>query len=666
MVTFLLLSVVSVLAQTPEDNLNRISEDLVGFYEEDADYETLYEGLMQRMSAPVNVNKASAEELRWMNLFTEHEVQSILRYRDAQGPLLSIYELQFIPGMDLVRLRQLAPMLMVNDPGKGVNRSLVTRMLHNDQYLILRYEQKLERSNGFVNADPSRQFQGPDGKWYMRFRNNRPGDFSVGFTAERDPGEPFRWNRQAHHYGFDFVSGHLQLRDKGPVRNLIIGDFRAQFGQGLIHGGGFGLGKGGETISTVRRANTGFMPYTSAGETGFRRGIAASVAVTPRLSLSGFGSRLRQDAAIDDLISIQQTGLHRNTAELRGRRSVLERGYGAGIHYRQRRMESGILWNSSQFSHPLNPRSMPYNQFAFRGLRSSAASAYLNYNTNNFAFFGEVATSFDAAWGWLAGLLGSLTPKIDVSMMLRSYDPAFHASYANAFAENSRPQNERGFYWGCKYQLNRQLSVSAYADLFRFPWLGFRRYAPSTGHEWLVKVAWQRRRKLKAFIQLREASKVQNVSTSSIYETERMTTRMFWAGLSVWANDRLRLQSHVRFSNFQRGSGTGRGILIAQDVSVSVGKFRLSGRHAIIDIADFENRQYMYEQDAWMAFSLPPYYGVGVRNYLLLQWKASKLISLWLRYAHQRFIDREEIGSGNDGIPGNTRNDLKVQVMFRF
>src|SRR5690606_6432145 len=135
-------------------------------------------------------------------------------------------------------------------------------MTNDDQYFILRFSRSIEKKNGFTTEDPSRRFAGPDGKWYVRYRNNRPGDFSAGFTAENDPGERFRWRPRAYHYGFDFVSGHLQLRDKGAVSNLIVGDYQAQFGQGLVFGGGLGLGKGGETITNARRAAIGFSPYT--------------------------------------------------------------------------------------------------------------------------------------------------------------------------------------------------------------------------------------------------------------------------------------------------------------------------------------------------------------------------------------------------------------------
>jgi len=44
----------------------------------------------------------------------------------------------------------------------------------------------------------------------------------------------------------------------------------------------------------------------------------------------------------------------------------------------------------------------------------------------------------------VAGILTSLTPKFDVSLVYRKFDKNFYSFYSNAVAENSIPQNESG------------------------------------------------------------------------------------------------------------------------------------------------------------------------------------------------------------------------------
>jgi hypothetical protein len=74
----------------------------------------------------------------------------------------------------------------------------------------------------------------------------------------------------------------------------------------------------------------------------------------------------------------------------------------------------------------------------------------------------------------------------------------------------------------------------------------------------------------------------------------------------------------------------------------------------------------VYENDVWLAYSLPAYYGVGSRDYILIEYKINKMISCWLRYSQTKYKDRDEIGSGLDLIKGNRKDDIKVQLMVKF
>lgn len=69
----------------------------------------------------------------------------------------------------------------------------------------------------------------------------------------------------------DFWSIHGMVENYKGFRKIILGDYQLQFGQGLIFGAGFGVGKGSETINALERVNTGAKPYTSVIEGGFLR-----------------------------------------------------------------------------------------------------------------------------------------------------------------------------------------------------------------------------------------------------------------------------------------------------------------------------------------------------------------------------------------------------------
>jgi predicted porin len=169
------------------------------------------------------------------------------------------------------------------------------------------------------------------------------------------------------------------------------------------------------------------------------------------------------------------------------------------------------------------------------------------------------------------------------------------------------------------------------------------------------------------YIQAREESKPRNLSeTGSLYTIAQTTRRNYWCNITYSVTDKLTFKTRAQFNTFSIGEKPTQGMVLLQDVNYSIGKFQINARHALFDAEDYDNRQYVYENDAWLAFSMPAYYGVGIRNYLLVEYKFNKKMSMWVRYARTRYTDREIIGSGADAINGNVKRDIKVQMLFRF
>ncbi len=103
-----------------------------------------------------------------------------------------------------------------------------------------------------------------------------------------------------------------------------------------------------------------------------------------------------------------------------------------------------------------------------------------------------------------------------------------------------------------------------------------------------------------------------------------------------------------------------------QDASAEIGPFQVTARYAIFDTEDYDNRQYAYENDVLLAYSMPAYNGTGVRKLLMIEYKMNRYISFWLRYSTIRYPYEEKTGSGLDTIDGNTRNDVKFQMRINL
>ena len=107
-----------------EVDLERLADELFGFQDLDLNYEDLYENLALLLANPMNLNKATAEEIRFVNILTEEQLQNFLTYRNEMGRLLSVYELQAIPGFDLQTIYRIVPFFTVQDPTYSFHTSL--------------------------------------------------------------------------------------------------------------------------------------------------------------------------------------------------------------------------------------------------------------------------------------------------------------------------------------------------------------------------------------------------------------------------------------------------------------------------------------------------------------------------------------------------------------
>ena len=92
----------------------------------------------------------------------------------------------------------------------------------------------------------------------------------------------------------------------------------------------------------------------------------------------------------------------------------------------------------------------------------------------------------------------------------------------------------------------------------------------------------------------------------------------------------------------------------------------IQARLAIFDTQDFNTRIYAYENDVLYNFSIPAYYGKGMRFYINAHWDINRKMSIWLRYANFFYSDRNVISSGLEEIQGNNKSDFRVQMRFAF
>ena len=668
-------------SQTAENiNLEPFIEELFNTQESSVNYEEFYESLLLLHQSPLNLNTVSTDKLRNTFILSATQIANLQNYILEKGKLVTLFELQIIDGFNYETIQRLLPFVIVN-PNEAVadDRPLLRRIFtERNNYFIIRFKQVLEKRRGYTSpSDPDdNRYIGSPSQLYLRYRIAKPGDFSFGFTSEKDPGEALAWDPKTKKYGMDYWSVHLMLENQGKFRKVILGDYQLQFGQGLLFGAGFSVGKGSETINTVQRATLGIRPYSSVLESGFMRGAAATYKFNNKISLTGFYSRLKQDANIhtsDDVeeffSALQTSGLHRTPSEISNKRKISEQLLGVNMGYAlNRQLTIGAQAVFSQFDLPIRLGNKPYQFFEFQGKNNFNASVYGDFNWRGFSFFGEAAVSKSGGIGSVFGLTKNLTSRLEFALVLRNYDKDFHTFRGGAFGENSRNINEYGIYWGFKYTLNRKLFLSAYYDTFRFPWLKQRVNAPSSGNDYLVRLNFNPGANVRMYAQTRKRVRGLNTLSSETNRTIIMpsTKKQYTINIEFNATPDLKLKSRIQWSNFYINSTKTSGIAFIQDASYRFSDWSFSGRIAFFDTEGGENRQYAYERDVLYAFSIPAYSGRGVRNYLLIQYHMGRKIDLWARLAQTTYYDRYEIGTGLETINGNQQTEFKIQMRYKL
>jgi len=659
-----------------EIDLEDFAERRFQIQDDDINYEDLYESLLLYYTNPINLNRATRADLASLSILSPIQLNAFFNYIDKRGKLISLYELQAIPELDMATIRDLLPFVTVTETADG--RPLPQRILtEENNYLLLRYSRTLETEEGYRREDGS-GYQGDQNTLYGRFRVSHPDDFSLGITFEKDAGEAFAVKPDQKQYGFDFYSFHFLLENKGRMKTLATGDYQMQFGQGLVLGSGFGAGKGAETVNTIKRSTVGIRPYSSVLESGYFRGAATTLSFG-QLEATVFGSTLLQDGNLrtdstysnfeEFVNSIQATGFHRTQNELGGKNMLREISTGFALDYTMGPgLSIGATGLLSTFSRPLHKKPNNYNQYEFTGDQNLLGSLYASYNWQNFIFFSEVARSQSGGIGAVGGLLASLTPKLDFSWMVRNYDKNYHSFYGNAFSESSRNINETGVYWGLMYKPSRKYQLAAYFDKFSFPWLKFRVDAPSEGYEYLGRFTYKPARSVQMYAQFRQENKELSISSEdgNLSQLTQTIKQSYIFNIDYAIGRTFSFKSRVQGSNYEQEKIKTHGIALVQDVNLSFWKMKLSSRFALFETEDFNNRQYLYERNVLYAFSIPAYNGTGFRSYLLLQYTASKSLSFWARYARFEYPDQDAVGSGLQEVAGSTRSELRLMIRYKF
>ena len=577
-----------------EDIYNELSE------EGEVPLEEVQEELLELASYPINLNQTTADELSKLRFLSDEQIDAILLYQ-YQHPFQDIYELQLIDCLKDYEIRNMLPFVEVK-PIPYPSLKLGEKMYFREVFHYAKHEMTLR-----MDARNIEDFEGDPMYGKLRYRFNYRNRVQAGVSVLRRQGdkaieqEGDRWD-----YG-----GYIQLKDIGPMKTIVAGNYQASFGYGLVVGSPFKRGKSAYIQSTAT-TDEGLKKYSSVGNSyNYFHGVGATARVSRWADVSAFYSLRRgKEEAWQHVVGVNATG----------RWKRLKVGVTA--------MET-IEASSSQF----RERSQAsYSLEAKRREAKGAMGVNARWNKGKVDIWGEVATSHGNKWG--VGVITGVRyrPISDMNLLAiyRYYSPEFDNVYANSLCSWSRMKDEHGGYLGVEYNRLKNWQLSAFGDVWK------------TGFETMAQADFIPQKNYRMHTRFRVKRK-----------DEKDTYSLRWNMVYEFGQWKMKTQAD---GNMVQAEGEWTyGWSVLQDVEYRFADVPivLQLRAQAFDAREWNNRVYIYENDVLYAYAIPFVYGLGGRFWLNARYKINDIFSVYLRVSETIYqsawaMEHDKKGSRTD------------------
>lgn len=652
------------------DKLERALED---FDPSDPNLESeqLTQYLQELAANPININTATVDDLLLIPGLNLKLARNIINYREEKKLFETAGDLVDVSGIGRVTLERIRPYVTVG-PAFQLQKRLLTDYRYWTQdgefEMFSRYQQTVQEQEGYRLPD-SVGYVGSPIKYYQRLKYESD-HISVNLTQEKDPGEQVEGPTQ-----FDYNSWHLALKDIGSLRSFVVGDYALSFGQGLVLWSGGAFGKGRDVVNSVNRNERGINPYTSAQETNYNTGLAATYG--GKLQVTGFYSDRTHSATTVDSTQVRmptESGYHRTLTEIAKKGAVDQQLYGGRVRYETAIGFVGVTGYQTEFSKSIVSGDAIYQRHDFEGTSHSVLGADYRLIIGPAMLYGEVGRSDNGGWGTVAGLESELKSSTALSLGYRYYQPEFQSIMGNGFGETSgEPKNESGFYIGLQQEITPSIVTSVYFDQYRFMAPRFGLHQPTQGFDWLAQVEVELQRGWNFYVLGRQETKEDEYNTlddmgrelRKLDDEKRSSIR---AQNEYWVNENIRLRTRGEWIRSRKaGENEEFGYLIYQDVRfVPSDKLRIDGRISIFNTESFDTRLYQFENDLLYVMSNEMLYRQGQRMYILVSYEPYEFLDIWAKYGVTIIENEQTLGSGYNSINGNVQSDVGLQIRLTF
>lgn len=653
---------------------NYFMEDIENSSDE-ADMETLYAIHRQ----PYDINTITKEQLETLPFLPSSLIDEILTYQYQYGPLKSLDELQLVRTMDFETFQYLRLFLTIADirpPNTFPTWKQFVK--YGKRSVLIQGEMPLYWKEGYkrhppeiLERSPNKEYLGNRYSTSVRVDWSYKDRISLGFTADQDAGEPF-FTFANRNKGFDYYSYYFFIKDFNKwLKTFVIGQYRIGFGQGLIINTDFSMGKSIFFTSAGIRSNP-VRKHSSRSESDYFRGIAGTVRLNRQIQTTIFYSYVNKDANIDDnglITSWKTDGYHRTPLEIMKKHNTVNQTFGLNWDYTYKHLHVGLTGVYNYFNRLFKTYDQGYRLYYPKDFRQWNISTDYRYTYKRHSVQGEIAYSHENAFATLNSLYLGVVDNLQVILSHRFYSYKFNAMYGRSFSEGSRVKNESGVLGGIRFIPSYKLSLSAFVDVFYFPWETYKASAGAHGYELFTQGSYALSKTLSVQLRYRFKSKQQNYSMSKDEESElnyydRHSLRL--QGDAVWQRFTFKTTFNSAFVKFV--DMRSKGFLISQSVKspafLKYFDIQVNGHYFHTD--DYATRLSAYESGLLYQFGFSSFYGHGYRFSSVIRYSPLPSLRLMAKFGHTRYFDRTSIGNGNERSDGNKRENISLQMHYKF
>lgn len=526
----------------------------------------ILEGLREN---PVDVNTATKETLTTIPFITSEIADKIIRIREERGGFLDKEALsKVIPSLVFERI----------EPYITVTRPRVIKRPEPRPRPRIRY-----RTRTVSRYPKEEDLPGNPLSFYNRILVDY-GRFSAVMLQEKDAGERDLTN---------FLAIGVKARDVGPLKEIIVGYYGLDFGEGLVLSRPVFTFKG----SPYSMRRKGIHLFTITGENLHKRGIACKIKRPGLFDISLFYSNTRLDARDGDKIYYTYSARHICARGEERKDRVKEIIYGGNINIGG---NFGIT-----YYHASNYDTAKIRSYSPIGVNFRIPG-------DNFKLFGEVAYSRS-----LAGLLGLRLSgdRFRSDIIYRYLPKAFFSPHSSPFTDkrisNFGRLNDRGLYASIIFRLCPKTNLTMFTDL-----MGREgETLPDRRREYRVILNRRIVRGLDIRLNYRYQQKGEDDKTS------------FRLDLNIKPMKQLQVRLRTEWAN---KNDQYLGELVYGDILLHLTRtLSINYRHLLFD-SDF--CLWVYERDLPGVMGNKRVTGHGRRDYLLVRYRPFKFLRLSVKY----------------------------------